>query len=78
MAFVLRVLSYVPYIHRRLLFPTSDSESSCSKSEKSGQKSAIMDKKCWLGKISEIGQVTTHFVGNFMLIKNQFRKQGQK
>ena len=30
---VLRVLSYVPYDHRRLLFLTSDSESSCSKSE---------------------------------------------
>ena len=38
-----------------------------------GQKSAIMDEKCWGSKISEIGLVTTHSVGNFMLIKNQVR-----
>ena len=48
---VLQVLSYVPYDHQRLLFPTSDSESLCSKSEKKiyisvfirGQKSPIID-----------------------------------
>ena len=28
-------------------------------------------------QISEICRVTTHFVGNFMLIKNQVRTQGQ-
>ena len=75
---LLPVLSYVPYDHQRLPFLTSDSESSCSNLHSffiCGQKSAIMDKRCWLGKISEIGRVTTHFVGNFMLIKNQ---QGQK
>ena len=68
---LLLVLSCVLYDHRRLPFLTFDPESSCSKSEKKipffirGQKSAIMDKKCWLSKISEIGQVITHFIGHY-------------
>ena len=83
------MLSYVPYDHRHLIFLTSDSvyvyEGLCSNWKKisilvfiCGQISAIMDKNCWPSIISEIGRMTTHFVGNFVLIKIQVRTQGEK
>ena len=37
-----------------------------------------MAKKCRPCKVLEMGRVTTDFVGNFKLIKNQVRMQGQK
>ena len=43
-----------------------------------GQKSSITEKKWWLRKIFEIGQLSPHLVGRFMGITNKVRTQGQR
>ena len=43
-----------------------------------GQKSSIREKKWWLRKIFEIGQLSPHLVGRFMGITNKVRTQGQR
>ena len=43
-----------------------------------GQKSSIREKKWWLRKIFEIGQLSPHLVGRFMGITNKVRTQDQR
>ena len=82
---VMSILSYVLYDLRRLLFLTIDSENSCSKIEKESTfpfSFVVNNLPLWKKMLTKQNfrkfRVTTHFVGTFMLIKNQVRTQGQK